>query len=211
MSVDDLYDAIIDGDKNNAAVQTQQALDADISPEAILHETCIPAMSEVGDLFEASEIFIPEMLIAARAMQSVMDILKPRLIADGIDVVGSIVMGTVRGDMHDIGKNLVIMMLEGAGFEVIDLGIDVPPEAFVEAVRKHKPDLLGMSALLTTTMTEIGNTVAALTEAGLRDATKILIGGAPVTKEYADKIGVEGFAEDASRAARIAKELLAIA
>jgi 5-methyltetrahydrofolate--homocysteine methyltransferase len=209
MSVDDLYDAIIDGDKYNAAVHTQQALDTGVAPEAILHETCIPAMSEVGDLFEENEIFIPEMLIAARAMQSVMDILKPRLVADGVEVVGTIVMGTVRGDMHDIGKNLVIMMLEGAGFEVIDLGIDVPPEAFVEAVRVHKPDLLGMSALLTTTMAEIGNTVTALSEAGLRGATKIMIGGAPVTQDYADRIGVDGFAEDASRAARIAKELLA--
>jgi 5-methyltetrahydrofolate--homocysteine methyltransferase len=156
-------------------------------------------------------MFVPEMLIAARAMQAAMNILKPQLAEGEVVSAGKVVVGTVAGDLHDIGKNLVGMMMEGAGFEIVDLGTDVGADAFVEAVREHKPDMIGMSALLTTTMPSMKATVEALTEAGLRDTVKVLIGGAPVTQGFADDIGADGFAPDASSATRKAKELLATA
>ena len=162
-------------------------------------------MKEVGRLFEEGEYFIPEMLISARAMKTGLAIIRPLLSESRVRPAGKIILGTVRGDLHDIGKNLVSMMMEGAGFSVVDLGTDVSPEAFVEAVRNHQPELVGMSALLTTTMPSMEATVKALEEAGLRNRVKILVGGAPITQEYADKIGADGYSPDASQAAKLAK------
>ena len=210
MSLDTIYDAVLRGDAKTATADTQAALDDGVNPNEILHEACIPAMTEVGRLFENGDKFIPEMMIAARAMQSAVDILKPLILEEDVEVVGTIVLGTVAGDLHDIGKNLVGMMMEGAGFQIIDLGTDVSPEAFVEAVQKNNPDLLGMSALLTTTMASISATMEALTEAGVRDKVKVLVGGAPITQEFADKIGADGFAGDAGSAPRVAKALLGV-
>jgi 5-methyltetrahydrofolate--homocysteine methyltransferase len=209
MSIEVIYQAVMEGDADGAATQVQAALDAGIMPSDILNKGCIAAMGEVGRLFEEGEMFVPEMLIAARAMQSGMNILKPHLAEDEITSAGKIVVGTVAGDLHDIGKNLVAMMMEGAGFEVVDLGTDVSPDDFVSAVKEHSPDLIGMSALLTTTMPSMTATVEALTEAGLRDSVRVMIGGAPVTQAFANEIGADGFAPDASSATRKARELLA--
>jgi 5-methyltetrahydrofolate--homocysteine methyltransferase len=210
MSLNTIYDAVLRGDAKTAAADTQTALDEGISPHKVLHEACMPAMSEVGRQFEAGDKFIPEMMIAARAMQSAVDILKPLLVAEDVEVVGTIVIGTVAGDLHDIGKNLVGMMMEGAGFQIIDLGSDVAPETFVKAVQENDPDLLGMSALLTTTMPSITATMEALAEAGVRDKVKVIIGGAPITQDFADKVGADGFAGDAGSAPRVAKALLGV-
>jgi 5-methyltetrahydrofolate--homocysteine methyltransferase len=209
MSLEAIYEAVMEGDAPEAAIQVQAALDAGLAPGEILNKGCIAAMGEVGRLFEEGEMFVPEMLIAARAMQAGMNILKPFLAEDEVVSAGKIVVGTVSGDLHDIGKNLVGMMMEGAGFEVVDLGTDVKPTAFVDAVREHKPNLIGMSALLTTTMPSMTATIEALTEAGLRDQVKVLVGGAPVTQNFADSIGADGYAPDASSASRKAKALLA--
>jgi 5-methyltetrahydrofolate--homocysteine methyltransferase len=206
--IEAIYEAVVTGDAPEAATHVLVALDAGIAPSEILSEGCIAAMGQVGRLFEAGEAFVPEMLIAARAMQTSMDILRPHLSGSELVSSGKIVVGTVKGDLHDIGKNLVGIMMEGAGFEVVDLGTDVEPEVFIEAVREHEPDLVGMSALLTTTMPSMTATIDTLTEAGLRDRVKVLVGGAPVTQQFADKIGADGFAPDASSAARKAKELL---
>jgi 5-methyltetrahydrofolate--homocysteine methyltransferase len=208
MSLEAIYEAVMEGDAGEAKVQVQAALDAGVPPADILNKGCIAAMAEVGKQFEEGELFVPEMLIAARAMQAGMNVLKPHLAEGEIVSAGRIVVGTVAGDLHDIGKNLVGMMMEGAGFEVIDLGTDVKPQAFIEAVREHEPDLIGMSALLTTTMPAMTATIDDLTEAGLRDQVKVLVGGAPVTQGFADSIGADGFAPDASSASRKAKELL---
>ena len=211
MSLETIYEAILKGDAKTAAAETQAALDAGISAPDILHQACIPAMTEVGRLFEIGEKFVPEMLIAARAMQKALVILKPLLVEAEVQTVGKVVIGTVAGDLHDIGKNLVAMMLEGAGFEIVDLGTDVAPEKFVNAVQEHEPDLVGMSALLTTTMASISKTIEALTEAGLREKVKVMIGGAPITQDFADKIGADGFAPDAGSASRMAKAMLGVA
>lgn len=211
MSVESIYEAVLRGDAKTAAADTQAALEAGVPADQILHEGCIPAMAEVGRLFEIGEKFVPEMLIAARAMQTAVNILKPHLLEADIKVLGKVVVGTVAGDLHDIGKNLVAMMLEGAGFEIIDLGTDVAPQKFVEAVRENNPDLVGMSALLTTTMASMTATLDALTEAGLRDGVKVMVGGAPITQDFADKIGADGFAADAGSASRVAKALLGVA
>lgn len=211
MSLEVVYDAVLHGDAEKAAVETLAALDSGIPAEKILHESCIPAMSEVGRLFEIGDKFVPEMLISARAMQTAVDILKPHLVEAELKVIGKVIIGTVAGDLHDIGKNLVAMMLRGAGFEVIDLGTDIAPEKFVAAVQENNPDVIGMSALLTTTMVSITATLEALTEAGLRDKVKVIIGGAPVTQDFADKVGADGFAPDAGSAPRILKALLPVA
>ncbi len=211
MSLEAIYEAVLNGDAGTAETEVQAALDAGTPPEDILYKACIPAMEEVGRLFEEGEKFVPEMLISARAMQTGMRLLKPHLAAADIQTVGKVVVGTVAGDLHDIGKNLVAMMLEGSGFEVIDLGTDVSPQAFVDSVREYKPQVIGMSALLTTTMPSMGATVEALKEAGLREGVKVMIGGAPITQDFADKIGADGFAPDASSASRKAKELVAAA
>jgi 5-methyltetrahydrofolate--homocysteine methyltransferase len=209
MSVAAVYESVRDGDAAGAAAGVQAALDAGVSPAIILNDGCIAAMSEVGSLFEQGEMFVPEMLIAARAMKAGMALLKPHLSADDVAGVGKVIVGTVSGDLHDIGKNLVAMMMEGSGFKVVDLGTDVKPEAFVAAVSEHNPDILCMSALLTTTMPSMIATVEALVEAGVRDKVKVLIGGAPVTQQYADQIGADGYAPDASSASRKARSLVA--
>jgi len=201
------YQAILDGDLETAQEQIKIAVDAGVAADKILKEGLIPAMGEVGRLFEQGEYFVPEMLIAARAMKGGLEILRPLLVEADVQPAGKIVIGTVQGDLHDIGKNLVGMMLEGAGFEVIDLGTNVPPDRFVEAARDGT-DLIGMSALLTTTMTNMPRVLEALTKARLRDKTKVIIGGAPVTQDFADQIGVDGYAEDASQAVKVAKALL---
>ena len=202
-----LFDAVLDGQREVAKESVQKALAAGIAPGEVL-DTMVNAMGEVGQLFEEGEYFVPEMLIAARAMKTGMDILKPELVDADIQPAGKIVAGTVRGDLHDIGKNLVCMMLEGAGFQVVDLGSDVSPEAFVQAVNEHQPDFIAMSALLTTTMPNMQSTIEALKAAGVRDQVKVLIGGAPITDAYAAKIGADGYAPDASRAVKLAKALV---
>ena len=204
-----IYDGVINGEQKTVAGGVQAALDAKVDPSVILNQGMIAAMSEVGRLFEAGEYYVPEMLIAARAMKSGLELLRPALTAANVQAVGKIVVGTVQGDLHDIGKNLVAMMLEGAGFEVIDLGIDVTPRKFVEAVKEHKPQFVGLSALLTTTMPNMKTTVDALNEAGIRTSVKVMIGGAPVTERYAREIGADIYSPDASSAARRAKEALA--
>lgn len=211
MDLDTIYDAVLDGNAPGAVAAVEAALAAGETAQAILNDACIPAMAEVGALFEEGEKFVPEMLISARAMAAAMTILRPLLIEAGVETVGKVVLGTVHGDLHDIGKNLVGMMLEGAGFEVIDLGTDVPPQKFVDAVKEHQPDILGMSALLTTTTKSMPATLAALTEAGVRGQVKVIIGGAPITDDFAVKIGADGFAADAGSAARAARALMGLA
>lgn len=204
-----LFDGVLNGDMSGTPANVQAALDAGLAADVILNTGMIPAMTEAGRLFEEGDYFVPEMLVAARAMQAGLGVLRPHLVASGVEPVGKVVIGTVQGDLHDIGKNLVMMMLEGAGFEVIDLGVDVKPEAFITAIREQRPHIMAMSALLTTTMPQMEKTIAALDEAGLRTAVKVMIGGAPVTAEYAAKVGADGYASDASKAATLAKTYLA--
>jgi 5-methyltetrahydrofolate--homocysteine methyltransferase len=207
MDIKEIYQNVVDGDAEAVSSGVKAALEAGVAPEEILNKGLIAAMDEVGQLFEEGELFVPEMLIAARAMQSGLALLKPHLMKADVKSAGKVAIGTVKGDLHDIGKNLVAMMLEGAGFEVKDLGVDVAPEAFVKAAEEGY-QLLGMSALLTTTMSNMEATVQALQSAGLRDKVKVFIGGAPVTQDYATKIGADGFAADASSATRMARQLI---
>ncbi|HLE14331.1 MAG TPA: corrinoid protein [Anaerolineales bacterium] len=202
-----LADAVLAGEKPVAEKIVRQAIEAGIQPEKILKEGLTPAMDEVGRRFECGEAFIPEMLIAARSMQAALAILKPFLVDTGVEPSGKVVIGTVKGDLHDIGKNLVGMMLEGAGFEIVDLGVDVPASKFVEAVGEGVK-VVAMSSLLTTTMPEMVTTVAALKAASRRAQVKIIIGGAPVTEAYAQKIGADGYAPDAGLAAGLVRGLL---
>jgi len=204
--IKNIYQAVLEGDMGAVEENVQAALDVGVLPVDILQKGLIAAMGEVGRLFEEGEYFVPEMLIAARAMKAGLTILKPLLVDSGIEPAGKVAVGTVKGDLHDIGKNLVAMMLEGAGFEIVDLGTDVTPEQFVEAV-KDGVDIVGLSALLTTTMPSMEGTIKAIADAGLRDQVKIMIGGAPVTAEYARQIGADGFAPDASQAVTLAKTL----
>ena len=206
--LENIFNAVLEGDAAGAKAGVSTALAAGLNPETILKDGLIAAMGEVGRLFEENEYFVPEMLVAARAMQAGLTLLKPHLAAGGAVATGKVVIGTVKGDLHDIGKNLVAMMLEGAGFEVVDLGTDVSPDKFVNAVIDHKPQVIGMSALLTTTMPSMGTTVKALTEAGLREQVKVMIGGAPVTDGFARQIGADGCSPDASSAVRLAKALI---
>lgn len=209
MSIEKIREAVIEGNRNEAVVLVQQALDDGLSADKILHDGLIDAMREVGELFEAGEFFVPEMLIAARAMSGALELLKPRLVEQGVEPLGRVAIGTVKGDLHDIGKSLVAMMLEGAGFEITDLGTDVPPEKFIDAVQSGA-QIVAMSALLTTTMPNMKSTIDAIKQAGLRDHTTILIGGAPVTQAFADEIGADGYAPDASSAVRKARVLLGV-
>jgi 5-methyltetrahydrofolate--homocysteine methyltransferase len=203
-----IYDSVLNGEMDETAGYVQAALDAQIDPGVILNEGMISAMQEVGRLFEEGEYFVPEMLIAARAMQDGLALLKPHLVQANVQSSGKVVMGTVKGDLHDIGKNLVAMMLEGAAFEIVDLGVDVSPEKFVEAVKVHQPRIVGLSALLTTTMPSMRTTIEALAAASVRDQVKVIVGGAPVTEAFARDIGADGFAPDASRAVKLAKSLV---
>ncbi len=210
MSLETIYAAVLKGNAKVAVAEAQAALEAGVPAEDILQQACIPAMTEVGRLFETGEKFVPEMLIAARAMQSTVNLLKPHLIEADIKKLGKVVIGTVAGDLHDIGKNLVGMMLEGAGFEVIDLGTDVSPEAFVKAVQEHQADMVGLSALLTTTISSMKETIDALKEAGLRQQVKVMVGGAPISQDYANQIGADGYSADAGSAPRVAKSLVGV-
>ena len=187
---------------------TQEALDAGEPAESILKDGLIQAMDRVGTKFKNGEIYIPEVLIAARAMHAAMDVLKPILSKSSTSMTGKVVIGTVKGDLHDIGKNLVIMMLEGGGFEVVDLGIDVSAQKFIEAIRDHHPQVVGMSALLTTTMTEMKNIIQAIDWAGLRNQVKTIVGGAPLTEKFAKEIGADGYAPDAASAVDVVKSLV---
>jgi 5-methyltetrahydrofolate--homocysteine methyltransferase len=199
---------IIEGNRSATEAAVNQALREGIAPERILKEGLIMAMEEVGTRFENGDFYVPEMLIAARSMQSGLAVLKPSLVEGGVEPIGKVVIGTVKGDLHDIGKNLVAMMLEGAGFEIIDLGTDVAPEKFIEAVKEHKAKIVGMSALLTTTMSNMKVAINSFKEAGMRDSVKVIVGGAPVTEAFAREIGADGFAADASRAVTFAKSLV---
>ncbi len=203
-----LYDFTLVGNAPEVLDLTRQGLDMGLGPEALLYEALIPSLEEVGARFERGDFFVPEMLIAGKAMAGALEILRPLLAETGAETIGKIVMGTVKGDVHDIGKNLVNIMFEGAGFEVIDLGVQVAPEKFVDAVRQHQPDILGFSAFLTTTMPMFKANINALQKAGIRDQVIVMVGGAPVTQEYADVVGADGYASDASAAVVKAKELL---
>jgi 5-methyltetrahydrofolate--homocysteine methyltransferase len=206
--IDGLRQSVIDGEMNVTLDLVQKALTEKKPPEQILKDGLISAMEEVGRRFECGEFYVPEMLISARAMKSGLALLRPYLIAADVQPIGKVVLGTVQGDLHDIGKNLVGMMLEGVGFEVIDLGADVSSDNYVAAAKEHRPDLIACSALLTTTMPRMENVICSLKEAGLRDQVKVIIGGAPVTDKYATDIGADGYAPDAASAASLAKELV---
>jgi 5-methyltetrahydrofolate--homocysteine methyltransferase len=197
------------GEAEEVAALVQQALDQGMSPAEILSNGLIAGMDEVGKDFKAGDLFVPEVLVAARAMSAGMGILRPLLAAGEVPSAGKYVIGTVKGDLHDIGKNLVKMMLEGAGFETIDLGTDVEAQAFVDAVREHQPEMVGMSALLTTTMVNMKTTIEALEEAGLRNSVKVMVGGAPVTAAFAEEIGADAYAPDAATAVEVARSLVA--
>jgi methylmalonyl-CoA mutase cobalamin-binding domain/chain len=204
-----LYEKTLTGNRPEVLDLTNAGLAMGIGPEDLLYEALIPSLEEVGARFERGDFFVPEMLIAGKAMAGALDILRPLLAETGAETIGTIVMGTVKGDVHDIGKNLVNIMFEGAGFQVIDLGVQVAPEKFVAAVQEHQPDIIGFSAFLTTTMPMFKANINALNKAGLRDKVIVMVGGAPVTQEYADVVGADGYAADASAAVVKAKELLA--
>ena len=212
MAVDlkQIADSLIKGKAPEVKALVQKALDKGVDVEKVLNEGLVAGMSVVGAKFKANEFYIPEVLIAARAMKAGMGILRPILAEKNIKGVGTVVLGTVRGDLHDIGKNLVAMMLEGAGFEIIDLGVDVSPEKFIETAKEKKADLVGLSALLTTTMPSMKDVVKAVGDSGLKNKVKVMIGGAPLTQSYADEIGADGYAPDAASAVDKAKELLEI-
>ena len=202
-----LYLAVVDGDAATALAEVSNFLSQNVPPQNIMEEHLIPAMSEVGKRFEENEFFVPELLIAARAMQESMKILNPLLKTSGVAKAGRVVIGTVQGDLHDIGKNLVAAMLEGGGFEVIDLGVDVAPEKFVAAVQEQSGTIIALSALLTTTMPQMKKVIEALQSAGIREQAKVMVGGAPVTPEFATEIGADGYSENASTAVALAKRL----
>jgi len=207
----EIREAIITGRPDDAKDLAQKALQGGGEADKILNETLIPAINEVGEKFGRNEIFFPEMLVSAMAMKKALSVLRPVLVDKGIKAIGRVVLGTVQGDLHDIGKNLVGMLLEGAGFEVIDLGIDTPKELFIKATREKNPQLLALSALLTTTMPRMKEVIDILEREGLREQVKVIIGGAPVTQQYADEIGADGYAPDAASAASKAKGILEIA
>jgi methylmalonyl-CoA mutase cobalamin-binding domain/chain len=203
-----LFDNTLIGNAPEVKDLVNAGLAQDMEPESMLYDALIPSLEEVGARFERGDFFVPEMLIAARAMQGALDILRPLLAETGAQQVGTYVMGTVKGDVHDIGKNLVNIMLEGAGFTVHDLGVNVPPEKFIEAINEFQPDVVGFSAFLTTTMPMFKANINALQKAGMRDDIIVMVGGAPVTQEYADAVGADGYAADASSAVRLAKDLI---
>ena len=204
----EIADALMAGKAPKVKELVAKALEEHVPAEKILNEGLITGMGEIGVLFKNNEVYVPEVLIAARAMYAGLDLLKPILAAAGVEPVGRVAIGTVKGDLHDIGKNLVSMMLEGAGFAIINLGIDVPPEAFVDAVENKGAQIIALSALLTTTMPNMKDTIELLKARGLRDKVKVMIGGAPVTQSYANEIGADGYADDAASAADLAKKLL---
>lgn len=202
-----LYDAILTGNAKLAEAVTREALEAKIDPNELIRQYMVPAMDEVGRRFECNDYFVPELLIAARAMKTALELITPHLAGNAAQRAGRVVIGTVQGDLHDIGKNLVASMLEGGGFEVIDLGVDVPAEKFVEAAREKEGTIVALSALLTTTMNMMKRVIEALSEAGLRSSTKVMVGGAPVTQQFADEIGADGYSDNASAAVALARKL----
>ncbi|MBI3941704.1 MAG: corrinoid protein [Chloroflexi bacterium] len=208
-TLQEIYDGILEGDRSRVQQKVQQALDQKLDPATILNDSMIAAMTEVGNRFEQGDYYVPEMLIAARAMKEGLALLKPHLVRAKVKSAGKVVIGTVKGDLHDIGKNLVATMLEGAGFEIVDLGNDVAPEKYVEAVRTHNADIMAISALLTTTMPNMRAAIEALEQAGIRDRVKVIVGGAPLNETYARQIKADGYAPDASRAVHLATALLA--
>ena len=203
----ELYNAILTGNAKKAEEVTKAALAAKADPTVLVQKYMIPAMDEVGKRFECNEYFVPELLIAARAMEISLELITPHLTAAGAEPTGRVVIGTVQGDLHDIGKNLVASMLEGGGFQVVDLGVDVAPERFVEAAKEKDGSIVALSALLTTTMTMMKNVIQALDKAGIRAKTKVMIGGAPITQQYADEIGADGYSDNASAAVALARKL----
>jgi len=209
VDLNNVSEALQRGDAEKVAELVKQALEENLLPKDILENGLIKGMDIIGVKFKKNEVYVPEVLIAARAMHAGMSILRPKLIETGVKNIGTIAIGTVKGDLHDIGKNLVKMMLEGAGFEVIDLGVDVSTDRFVEAVKEHKLNIIGMSALLTTTMVNMAEVIKALEAAGLRDKVKVMIGGAPITQNYADQIGADGYSPDAASAVDKAKTFIA--
>jgi 5-methyltetrahydrofolate--homocysteine methyltransferase len=206
--LDSLYTAVLEGDDDLTPGLTQACLDAGIAPQQIIDESMVPAMAEAGHLFETDEYFVPELITAGRAVKAGLDILHPLLAVRAASNVGRVVIGTVQGDLHDIGKNLVAVMFEGAGFDVVDLGVDVSPAQFVEAVRVHQPQVVALSALLTTTMRSMPKTIEAIDAAGLSSQVKVMVGGAPLTELTAKEYGADGFAQNANAAVRIAMELI---
>ena len=203
-----LYDETLVGNAPRVLELTDEALGIGMEPQSLLFDALIPSLEEVGARFERGDFFVPEMLIAGRAMAGAMEVLRPLLAETGVETIGKFLMGTVKGDVHDIGKNLVNIMLEGAGFEVIDLGVQVAPEKFVEKIQEHEPDIVGFSAFLTTTMPMFKANINALQKAGIRDKVAVMVGGAPVTQEYADAVGADAYSPDASATVKKAKELV---
>jgi 5-methyltetrahydrofolate--homocysteine methyltransferase len=203
--------AILEGDSEKAAKLVQRALKGDETPKDILDNGLVVGMGEVGARFKRGDMFVPEVLMSAEAMQAGLEILRPHLLASGVKLIGKILMGTVKGDLHDIGKNLVSMLCEGAGFEIVDIGFNADPEKFIAGIKAHQPDVVGMSAMLTTTMRAMGHTIKAIEEAGLRDEVKIMVGGAPVDKEFAQRIGADGYGSNAPSGADLAKQLVGAA
>jgi 5-methyltetrahydrofolate--homocysteine methyltransferase len=206
--ISNLYEAVLTGNTKSAVAITKQALEAGVDPIEIVNSQMIPAMDEAGRRFECEEYFVPELLLAARAMKAALELIRPLLAARGAEPAGRVVIGTVKGDLHDIGKNLVASMLEGGGFEVIDLGVDVAPDKFVEVVKERNPDLVCLSALLTVTMPAMKTTIEALKTAGVRDRVKVLVGGAPVTEQWAQEIGADGYGANAAAAVPLARRVM---
>ncbi len=203
-----LSTAVLEGNAEKTPGLVQKALDKELTPKDILDNGLVVGMNEVGVLFKRGDMFVPEVLMSADAMTAGLDILRPELISSGAKLIGKIILGTVKGDLHDIGKNLLGMMCEGAGFDVIDIGFDVEPETFIEAIKEHQPDIVGMSAMLTTTMRAMGYTIKAIKEAGLREQTKVVVGGAPVDAEFARRIGADGYGSNAPSGVDLAKQLV---
>ena len=204
-----LYNAILEGNAKVAKEVTEKAISEKVDAQELVDKYMIPAMDEVGRRFEANEYFVPELLIAARAMKTALELIRPLLVESGAEPAGRVAIGTVKGDLHDIGKNLVAAMLEGGGFEIIDLGVDVSPEQFIEAVKEKKANIIALSALLTTTMASMKTCIDGLKDEGIRDKVKVMVGGAPVTQKHADEIGADGYADNANAAVALARNFVA--
>ena len=211
LDLDQLYFAIVDGNAKAAAAVTQEAVAADVDPQLLLTDYMIPAMDEVGAKFEANECFVPELLISARAMKASMEVIRPLLLGKAVEPAGRVVVATVQGDLHDIGKNLVATMLEGGGFQIVDIGTDVSPDKLADAVATHQPQLIALSSLLTTTLPSMKRMIDRLAADGLRGGVKVMIGGAPVTQDFADEIGADGYSDNAAGAVNLARQLMAAA
>jgi 5-methyltetrahydrofolate--homocysteine methyltransferase len=211
LDLDQLYFAIVDGNAKAAAAVTKEAVAANVDPQTLLTDYMIPAMDEVGARFEANECFVPELLISARAMKAGMEIIRPLLLGQAVEPAGRVVVATVQGDLHDIGKNLVATMLEGGGFQIVDIGTDVSPDKLADAVQSHQPQIVALSALLTTTLPSMKRLIDRLVQDGLRAGVKVMIGGAPVTQDFADEIGADGYSDNAAGAVNLARQLMSAA